>query len=93
MTPIAMRLFAAPAKLLGDGVGGLADGWPPAALEPLLVGPLEEEVVFPFIMPGIVLGGADMAFWANASMVLPEPALGLYHTESVSHSVQWKGKG
>ena len=69
----------------------LADGWPPDALEPPLVGLLVVVVVL-LIMPGIVLGGADMAFWANASMVLPVLALGLYHTEPVSHSVQWNEK-
>lgn len=86
VTPITTRLFPAPVKALGDGAGMLADGCPPG-LELLPVVPLEDVVVFPFIMPGIVLGGADMAFWANASMVLPVLALGLYYTESVSHGV------
>jgi len=84
VTPIVTRSFPAPVKALGDGAGMLADGCPPA-LGLLLGVPLEEEVVFPFIMPGIVLGGADMAFWANASMVLPVLALGLEVTRSVSH--------
>lgn len=92
VTPITTRLFPAPVKALGDGAGMLADGSPPE-LELLPVVPLDGVVVFPFIMPGIVLRGADMAFWANASMVLPVLALGLCHTESVSHGVLWKGKG
>jgi len=66
-----MRLFAAPRKVLGDGAGALADVGPPAGVAPLLMVPLDVVVVFPFMTPGIVLGGAVMAFWANASMVLP----------------------
>jgi len=78
------RSFPAPVKALGDGDGTLADGCP-LALELLLVVPLEGVVVFPFIMPGIVLGGAVIAFWANASMVLPVLALGLKsHSQSVT---------
>lgn len=86
------KVFPAPVKALGDGATMLADGCPPALellpvellpVELLPVVPLGD--VVPFIMPGIVLGGADMAFWANASMVLPVLAFGLKsHSQSVT---------